>query len=75
MAVGVGRKRETPRDLAEKPIFTSFRGTSSNPIEKMYPRQNFYQQTQKKVVPKVARGSPIKMKPKPSGLDFEEVNI
>ena len=43
-------------------------------IEKMYPRQNFYQQTQKKIVPKVARGSPIKMKPKPSGLDFEEVD-
>ena len=48
-------------------------------IEKLYPRQRFYQQPAsspvKKVVPKAAvKVSPIKMKPKPVGLDFEEID-
>ena len=47
-------------------------------IEKLYPRQRFYQQPAapvKKIVPKAAvKVSPIKMKPKPVGLDFEEID-
>jgi hypothetical protein len=44
-------------------------------IEKMYPRQAFHQ---KPLVPKSplkgVRGSPIKMKPRAIGLDFEEID-
>lgn len=47
-------------------------------IEKMYPRQAFYQQRPQQEIAKkihpVVRPSPIKMKPKPLGLDFEEVD-
>ena len=44
-------------------------------IEKMYPRQqqNTISENQKKS--KFVRGSPIKMKPKPSGLDFDEIDV
>ena len=42
-------------------------------IEKMYPRQAFYQQPIKKVTSPKIRGSPIKMKPKT--LDFEEIDV
>ena len=48
-------------------------------IEKMYPRQPFYQQQKspEKMRPggQFVRGSPIKMKPKPIGLDFDEVDV
>ncbi len=46
-------------------------------IEKMYPRQSMFQQPLKKIIPKATgvRGSPIKMKPKPSGLDFDEIDV
>ena len=46
-------------------------------IEKMYPRQANYNEPVKKISPAAAKilKSPIKMKPRPHGVDFEEVDV
>ena len=73
-------KQKKPKTLAEKrdQLQDDIMKYGVAAIEKMYPRQtNYNEPPVKKISPAAAKmmKSPIKMKPRPHGVDFEEVDV
>ena len=72
-------KQKKPKTLAEKrdQLQDDIMKYGVAAIEKMYPRQSNYSEQVKKIPAVTAKmlKSPIKMKPRPHGIDFEEVDV